>query len=391
MTSSLDFYRNLPILEQFVDVADPGCYRPLPEDWALAMADVRGSTAAIQQGQYKAVNMVGAAVITAVLNQAKPVAIPFIFGGDGASLAIPPTLVDATAKALRAARQMALTVYGLDLRVAIIPAAVVRAAGYDLQVARFRVSANYNQAVFSGGGLTYAETLLKDETAGAVYRLETAAPDDQADFSGLECRWQRIPSPHGETVALLVAALDDDPAVNAAIYRQVINRIDQIYGPAPNDNPIQLELLRMSLRTDDLAHETAVHSFGASWWTRLKYKLNIRLTTLMGMVLTKYSLTAFGVNWGDYMQAVAGSADVRKFDDMARQILSGTAAQRAELTAYLEEEYRRGRLVYGLHVSDASLMTCVIMDRLNDHFHFVDGADGGYVGAAQEMKKRLTA
>jgi hypothetical protein len=129
MTTNINFYRELPILEQFVDVADPDCYRPLPEDWLLVVADVRGSTAAIQQGQYKAVNMVGAAAITAVLNQAKPLPIPFIFGGDGAALAIPPTLVESTGQALRAARQMATAVYNLDLRVGVIPAAVVRGAG----------------------------------------------------------------------------------------------------------------------------------------------------------------------------------------------------------------------------------------------------------------------
>lgn len=390
-TTNVNFYQQLPILEKFVDVADPDSYRPLPEDWLLALADVRGSMTAIQQGQYKAVNMVGAAVITAILNQAKPLPIPFIFGGDGASLAVPPTLADAAAQALQAARRMAAAVYNLDLRVGIIPAAVVRAAGYDIRVARFRVSANYNQAVFSGGGLAYAEALLKDEAAGRAYRLDDPAPDAQADFAGLECRWQTVPSPHGETTALLVLALGEDMAMNAAVYRQALERVQHIYGPLPNSSPIALEQMRMTLREQDLRHETAVRSFGGSRWDKFKYQIWIRFTSLLGIILTRYEMTAFGLNWGKYKRDVALSADVRKFDDMVRQILSGTAAQRAELTAYLEEEYRRGRLVYGLHVSDASLMTCVIMDRLNEHFHFVDGAGGGYAQAAQEMKKRLVA
>jgi hypothetical protein len=210
-------------------------------------------------------------------------------------------------------------------------------------VARFRVSNNYNQAVFSGGGLTYAETLLKDEAVGAAYRLDNPAPGDQADFTGLECRWQTVPSPHGETVALLVLALGNDLAATAAIYRQTLERVKQIYGPLPDNSPISLEQMRMTLRERDLRHETAVRSFGSSWWDKFKYKIHIRITTLMGIFLTRYKLHAFDVDWGKYARDISLSADVRKFDDMIRQILSGTAAQRAALTAYLEEEYRRGR------------------------------------------------
>lgn len=45
--------------------------------------DIRGSTRAIEEGRYKQVNMVGAAVITAVLNACAGYEIPFVVGGDG--------------------------------------------------------------------------------------------------------------------------------------------------------------------------------------------------------------------------------------------------------------------------------------------------------------------
>lgn len=48
---------------------------------------------AIRSGLYKAVNILGVSVITAVVNVAKPLTIPYMFGGDGASLCIPPALV----------------------------------------------------------------------------------------------------------------------------------------------------------------------------------------------------------------------------------------------------------------------------------------------------------
>ena len=46
--------------------------------------------------------------------------------------------------------------------------------------------------------------------------------------------------------------------------------------------------------------------------------------------------------------------------------------QRQELTGFLEERRVQGRLVYGLHVAPAALMTCLIFNRHGGHVHFVD-------------------
>ena len=53
------------------------------------MADVVQSTKAIAENRYKAVNMAGAAVIVAVTNALGDREFPFVFGGDGASFAVP--------------------------------------------------------------------------------------------------------------------------------------------------------------------------------------------------------------------------------------------------------------------------------------------------------------
>ena len=78
------FYRSVPRFERFADVADPACYRALPGDWLVGVADVVNSTGAIAGGRYKAVNIVGAGVICAVLNARGGEPFPFVFGGDGA-------------------------------------------------------------------------------------------------------------------------------------------------------------------------------------------------------------------------------------------------------------------------------------------------------------------
>ena len=388
MTSG-SFYEKLPVLDDFTAVTDPTHYHTMPDEWLVVVADVRRSTQAIANGLYKAVNILGASVIIGVLNLAKPTAVPFVFGGDGAAMCIPPHLKTAVADTLRSVRSLAHEMYGLDLRVGIVPVSVIRAAGHAVKVARVRVSDYYVQAAFSGGGLAYAETLLKDEANGAPYRFDDLSPTHAADFSGLECRWEQIVSPHGETVALLVLATSTDAAANAQTYNEVLAQIRAIYGPLQQNHPVRHEKMIMSLRERDLQYETAVRSYGRSRWGQFKYRLSIRLQTLLGIFLVRFGLEAFGTDWGRYKEDVITSSDVRKFDDMIRQILSGTAEQRAALTAYLDKQQQQGRLAYGLHIANAALMTCVIVERTDEHFHLIDGADGGYAKAAQQLKRQL--
>ncbi|HIF50921.1 MAG TPA: DUF3095 family protein [Thiotrichaceae bacterium] len=86
---------------------------------------------------------------------------------------------------------------------------------------------------------------------------------------------------------------------------------------------------------------------------------------------------------------VVSNADYRKFDGTLREVLSGNAEQRQELKQYLEERYQRGECFYGIHVSDSALVTCMINDYTDNHFHFIDGADGGYAMAATMLKQQL--
>ena len=81
---------------------EPQLYSPLPDDWAIGVADIVDSTKAIAAKRYKAVNMAGAAIIAAVTNALEGREFPFVFGGDGASFAVSPADLDAAREALTA-------------------------------------------------------------------------------------------------------------------------------------------------------------------------------------------------------------------------------------------------------------------------------------------------
>ena len=111
------FYAELEPFDDFAEVADFDHYRLAPDDWYVIIADVRGSTRAIDEGRYKEVNLIGAACINAVLNVTEPGRVPYVFGGDGATLMVAPADLEAATRVLLGVRHLARNRFDLDLRV----------------------------------------------------------------------------------------------------------------------------------------------------------------------------------------------------------------------------------------------------------------------------------
>jgi hypothetical protein len=118
------------------------------------------------------------------------------------------------------------------------------------------------------------------------------------------------------------------------------------------------------------------------------FLMRARSLVLLGWVLMKFGIRTAETDWGRYKLTAVRNSDVRKFNDLYRQILAGTAAQRERLTAWLEQRYARRELAYGLHVTDRAHMTCLVFNYSGRHLHFIDGADGGLFLAAKAFKER---
>src|SRR5438477_1944026 len=361
---SNDFYAHLSAVDDFIDVSRPENYSPLPEDWLVVVSDVEGSTTAVRQGRYKDVNILGASSIISILNAARPIAIPYVFGGDGASLCIPPSLLEKTRQALRTTQRMAREEFHLNLRAGIVPVQAIHAAGYAINIAKCRVSKHYMQVAFTGGGSQYAERLIKDPEAGKPFRLgetdDVAGEKSRGDFSGLECRWDSIPSPHGEIVTLMVQAIRSDPAKNAQTYRDVLVAISEIYGHNEVSRPVSPASMKLTFDDDKLRGEALVRMAGKPRWIQQAYILFMKFQLVFGKMFIDKGWHVAGIDWRKYKQDVIANTDYRKFDDVLRHVLSGSRKQRETLEALLERRYQRGELVYGTHSAPSALMTCLI-------------------------------
>jgi Protein of unknown function (DUF3095) len=379
-TASDSFYSGIAVFRGFVRLMEPALYSPLPDDWTVGVADVVNSTKAIAEKRYKAVNMAGAAVIASVTNALSGREFPFVFGGDGASFAVAPSDLAAAREALAATATWVKEDLDLEMRVALVPVAAIRSQGLDVRVARFGPSANLSYAMFSGGGLAFAEAAMKR----GEFAIGPAPPGSQPDLSGLSCRFEEIPAARGLILSVLVLpARGADPTA----YRKVIEDIIGLVEHSPEaGRPVPAGGPPLRWPPAGLDYEARAWRGGS---------LARRRAAVLVYTLFAYLIMRFGIRLGGfvpevYTRQVVENSDFRKYDDGLRMILDCSTELEGALQLRLETAAANGIVRYGLHRQDAAMMTCFTRQASrSDHVHFIDGARGGYASAAVALKAMM--
>jgi len=382
MISGESFYGTIPVFRGFTSLMDPKLYLPLPEDWSIGVADIVDSTKAIAAQRYKAVNMAGAAVIAAVTNALGGREFPFVFGGDGASFAVAPADLEAAREALAATATWVREDLDLKMRVALVPVSAIRAKGLDVRVARFGPSANLSYAMFSGGGLAFADAAMKR----GEFAVPEAPEGTQPDLSGLSCRFEVIPASRGLILSVLVMpASGADPLA----FRKVIEDIIHLVERSPEaGRPVPPQGPPLKWPPQGLDYEARAIRGGSL----LKRKASLLAFTFFAYVLMRFDIKAGGFLPKIYKRQVVENSDFRKYDDGLRMILDCTPELERALSDRLVAAARDGIVRYGLYQQDAAMMTCFTPSALrSDHVHFIDGARGGYASAATALKAMAAA
>lgn len=374
------FLSRIPAFASFAQIADPDLYEPVPDDWVVGLSDVIASTRAIEAGRYKAVNTAGAAVISAVSNAVGHGAFPFVFGGDGASFVVPPEWAGAARLALADTSTFVQEELGLELRVGEVPVLAIRAAGLDIRVARFAASPNVAYAMFSGGGLVWAEEQVK---AGR-FAVPPAAPGSRPNLDGLSCRFDELPSRRGTILSLIARpAAAGDPARYRALIEGILNLIEassEMASPVPQGGPtlgwppagFEMEARMMQRRPGG--------SLGLA-------RLWVLTRTAFAFLILRFRIPVGGFDPDRYLSEVVVNSDYRKYDDGLRMTIDCAAELADRIERRLVRAAEAGQVVYGLHRQAAAMMTCLTPSAVqSDHIHFVDGAAGGYAAAAAGLK-----
>jgi len=369
-------------IEPFADfarVVDPTVFAPVASDCWLGLTDVTNSTVAIAKGRYKAVNMAGASVVSALINALKGRQFPFVFGGDGASFIVEAGDAATARSVLADTAAWARDDLHLDLRAALVPVTAIREAGRDLRLARFAASPQVSYAIFSGGGLEWAEGRMKS----GEFQVAPAPAGARPDLTGLSCRWEPIRSRRGVILSLIARpAPTASPGAFAATIRMLLDQLRQadtreghpvpIEGPGVRWPPAGLDLEARASRGRRL---------------RLLRKAALLPHTLFAYLVFRRGKKIGGFDPAHYRRQNTLNSDYRKYDDGLRMTIDCRAELADRIERTLAAAEKDGVLRFGTHRQSAAQMTCIVPSvTADDHFHFIDGADGGYATAARKLK-----
>jgi hypothetical protein len=359
-------------------VAGQALFEEIPRSWHVIITDIVGSTPAVFGGRHEEVNLIATGSIVTVLNIAfsMNVTVPFFFGGDGATFIVPSSVAAKVMDALLVYRENTLNNFNLELRTGIVAVEKIYQARQSIKIAKLKRSKTFSIPIVLGNGLAYAEALIKgDDFIFSDEKMQETQPD----LSGMQCRWDKIAPPRDkeEIVTLLVIAIngsDQGPA-----FEKILRKMDSLYGAPEKRQPISIAKLKLKSTFNKLGTEMRAR-IGK---IRLLELLKTWIVTLYGYV---YFQTKKGRN---YLKSLVEMSDTLVIDGKINTVMSGTVAQRKELEKLLDRMEADGEILYGIHVSGASIMSCYVRDIEDGHIHFVDGSEGGYTNAAKMLKAKF--
>lgn len=380
-----NFYQNLKAFHQFEQFTDRDNYNTLPDDWYVGVTDITNSTELFEQDKFRLINIVGVSPIVGILNHHKAEEVPFVFGGDGCLIAVPESSKELLRSVLKTTAFMAEKQFGINLRTALFKAKDIN-RHKPILVAKYKVSKHYSQAILYGGGAELAEEWLKTKPDK---HLE-AEEDRGISFEGLECRWKPVKSPSGITLTLLLKVnqlLDEKEQLE--VYRDFFKHLNELPSAPEERHPIREELMLSEFGLLNYKTEVDLKSGHLPSYKRISRTLKAWALTMIGIVMMKRGTKTSETDWSVYKSDLVKNADIRKFDDMLRMVISCTDEQKRRIEAYLKHQHQNKQLNYGLHSSDSALITCMVFKYHKKHIHFVDGNHGGYTAAASMLKKQM--
>ena len=382
MTVQHEFYKQIAPIRTAAGIFDESCYVAAPDDWWIAISDIRGSTAAVAAGRHSDVNFAAAAMIAALSNLCGQV--PYQFGGDGAVALVPPTDMALARRALARVRSFAARDFELDLRIGIVPVSALTSRGLAVRVGRYEPSPGSAYAVFRGGGVERLENAVKgrgDADLAAEAMVNDSEDDGEPpDLTGLSCRWTPIKAARGSMVSLVLRCAD---------HRQVHAELARLAG-LPTLNALQPTSLKAKWPPKGVVREAKARR------GRVPLPLMLAATaviTLVAWIFVYYRIPAGKFDPNRYIkETTEGAVDFARADESLCVVFDCPKDKIPLLKEYLDGRVARGELKYGMHLSDHAVMTCLVVSPTDgQHVHFVDGGDGGYTSAATQLKAQLAA
>jgi hypothetical protein len=380
MSVNLHFYTELPRLKGDIErvVENNSLYKPVPGDWTIIVTDVENSTQAVDNGKQQEVNLAATGSIVACLNIARPrgIDIPFFFGGDGATLVLPEEIKDECLDVLRQHSKRCKRNFGFKLRVGSRELSELYRDGSSLSILRFQRNKLHTMPIVTGDALKKAEKSIKQKNS----LVKEAKKKQMLNLQGMECKWDKIQPPEKsfEVVSYIINATD--VSEQSKVYASILRDFRNIYGTDDERSPLIPKHLNMVHKIDQIKNEVKMK------YNRVTGK---RLATSYGRNLVGRFYLKYMKGGKQYVNDLIQLTETLLLDGAINTVVSGNEKQRELMINSLNQLEGDGKINYGYHISQRSVISCYVIGLDDYHIHFLDGEDGGYTRAAKVLKRKL--
>ncbi len=361
MENDLNFYKNvfknnLPLTEL---LQNENLFSNVPKNWSIVVTDIENSTNAVANGFHNDVNLSATGSIITVLNTLKKfnntIKIPYFFGGDGSTFILPNTVLKPILLALNNYSQHIRKTLQLNLRVGQLEVEKVYANNVTLRITKLRHNKYLTTPVVLGNGLKYAEQIIKESFKVSTTNIKE---NTKPNLKGMECRWDEIyPNQTDKKVICLLVDCDDE-IKQAEVYGTIMKEIDFIFGDLQKRNPISTIKLKLNTSLDKIRKEMYT-KIGKH---QITYLVSNWLITIIGSFYFKFFKAG-----KLYKHRVTQLSDTIMLDGFLNTVISGTDKQVNKLKILLDELESNKKIIYGMHITHASIMSCYIEDRKENH------------------------
>ena len=356
-------------------------FKDIPEDWYVFVVDVENSTLAVQNGMHEKVNLASTGSIVTILNEIKKtnkdVRIPYFFGGDGTTFIIPSSFQKKVLSLLENYRHHIKLNTSLILRVGCLKVIDIYQSNHKIKIAKLALTKHLTIPIVLGTGLKYAEHIIKSSF------INTQIKDSEIEsvnLTGMECRWKEIKPKEEEKKIVCLIVYCSNTEIQADIYKQVFQKINNIFGSYTERSPISNPKLQLELSINKIRQELKIKLGNYNFFTLLR--------TWLITVFGNYYFKVFKERI-KYFRNIPLLSDTIMMDGTLHTVFSGPQYKINQFILYMDELETQGKVTYGVHTTHASIMSCYVENREHNHIHFVDGTEGGYTIAAMMYKTKI--
>lgn len=358
-------------------------FSDVPNTWHVVVVDIQNSTQAVNEGKHHQINLTATGAIISVLNairkEKQNIQIPYFFGGDGATFIVPTILLNKITMVLENYSLHIKRNINLILRVGHISVRDLTAQKATLKIAKHQLTEQLTIPIVLGNGLKKAEEIIKNTF---VENNATNFKKDLLNLEGMECRWKQInpTQTQSKVICLLLDSIDETN--QGAVYREVLIQMDILFGSFESRQPIKSNKLKLNFGILNIWEEMKITLVNKNWI----YLFKNWIETLVGIVYLNLSH-----NGKQYLKQIGQLSHSFMLDGMINTIFTAEQNKIDLFIDYLNQLEKDKKIIYGIHVTHASVMSCYVLDRKTKHSHFVDGTEGGYTSAAKMFKMKLRA